>query len=868
MSDKIIRREPTDPSSDCEKYAYLLNNTVIERRRLLLKSPAVTLKRITILEAPAGYGKAVLMAQWAEHARAKGLPASWHTISDEDNSRETLLGNLSDLRNAEGNHLFFIDKTELLKDPSSISALGKFIETADRSILFVISSRRGSVIPVSGYRSHDQLVDINAGDLAFTVEEVSSLFKNSLSRSMCEQLFEFTRGWPVALWYEHYRHGHNRDMGEIKAEPALGYLSAELSEFIQEQIFCLMESPVRRMLMKMSIFQQFTLKQARFLCDINVAGNITTMRPFSPLIYSPPGKAEAFLFNPAFKEFLREKLFESKDIDISDLHQKAASWCESQGEIYEAIYHAAQADDISRMLELFIVGGGVEIGLRKGIKYLESIIELFPLNVGEDEPQLLLSRVLIYIKDGRFGIGNSLFNRASQKLAESGHDPSMEYYKSIVSMLTAVYEDREISLAEIVQFENHAHEVMPERFWSQGWFNNLLCMMYYSVGQMNKAKEAAKTSLEFYSLSDAIYSQYFIHIHLALISNVFGDLTQSGHELEQAEKLCAEYFPNDTGLNAIVQILKAELNYEKGISKATQPVSGYLERIEAHEGWVEIFVRGYITASYLEFENGSTEGAIRILDRGNAIAKRRNLPRLNRILEIQKLELLTLSGNFKEALSLIKSLSLEKYINAPKKYKAGSFQESYRTIQALARYCICKGLGEAALNLLECVVDVQKRARHGSFLTRSTILTILALDSIGKHDEADALFQEISCQPYTHEFMMSFLRAGKPLKRFVNEHVKRVTVSKLPQESVAFIGQILARKDVSVGFNDRTSILTSKEFQVLQNLSLGHSNKSIGLSMGVSETTVKFHLRNIFSKIGVQNRMMAVEVARQKNILS
>ncbi len=893
MSEGNISRKHLDGLSISKPHTLLLNSTIVDRPRLLGKSPVHTGKKLTMLEAPVGFGKAVLMAQWAEEASVEGFSISWHKISKGDNCRATLVASLSTLLEGElpsqvksnrkiddveylsdlssqlnRKHILFIDKLERLQDVDSIGTLNNLVESGGQEFFFVMASSKGNVIPISEYRSHNQLEHIGADELIFSCEEISALFKNKLDEEQIDYLSRITTGWPVALWYEQIRCENDAKHPEVPNETDTIPLSPDLEEFIDEQIFSEIEPPLRGVLMEMSIFKRFTAKQANHICGIKNVANKIAGQHLSPLIYSSEDMAGHFHFTPLFYEYLHKKLFESDEAKIKLLHQKATDWYETRDAPYEAIFHAAQADDTSRMMNLFISAGGVEIGLRKGVETLERIVALFPLEIGESEPQLLLARALLYMKEGKLNIGHSFLEQADQKMAESSSDPSLEYYESIVVMLLSVYQDNDVSLAEIAQFEANAKHVIPERFWSQGWFNNLLCMMYYSVGEMTKAKEAASIALEFYSLSDAVYSQIFAHIHLALINHVLGDLKRCSHELGAAKSLCQEHFAPDAGLTAIVQVLLAEVKYEQGDDKAArQLITKSLKNIEEHEGWVDVFTRGYVTASYLEFNKGSPEKAFEILDHGSAIAGRRNLPRLRRIMEIQKLELLTLSGDMVQAKSVIKSLSLEQYLTAPDKLNLKTFQEMYRTIQALARYCIILGTENNALELLDVIIDDQKKLRHNGFLIKSKILKILALESLNQHSVADEMFQDVVKQAHAQDFLMLFLNEGKSLRNFINSHIKRVTLSKLPNEYVSFIGRMLANRESVRGAKDETNVLTPKEFDVLQNLSFGYQNKTIGHSMGLSETTIKFHLRNIFLKLGVRNRMMAVEVARAKNII-
>ncbi len=877
---------------------FLLSENVIPRERLMPLSPLRTRKKLTALVAPAGFGKTILMTQWADQASRESVSTLWYKISESDNRQGVLLASLGALlkatlqKNDSPNeahiagdpdsieqladlfsrspkkHILFIDKLERLHAPEAVTVLNSLIEFSSQSLFFIIASRTEGIVPLSSYRAHNQLMHISFSELEFTASEVSSLFGGEIDETQAIGFGEITGGWPVALWYAQNNPENLDELQDAFVNSEAPYLPSDLTEFIDEQIYYRLPSGVRDMLVNMSIFDQFDIKQMGYVCRVADSANLMSSIHLAPFLFAVDERSGRFQYSSVFREYLRRKLSFCDDEKVNTLHQRAADWFERSGNLYEAIFHVNQAGDVAKMLAIFCSAGGVEIGLREGIKQLERLVALFPLEVRERDSQLLLSRALLYMKDGKLDLGHRFLDRAHQEMKANTPDTSLEYYESIVVMLLAVYEDSQVSLEEIAEFEDRAKQLMPERFWSQGWFNNLLCMMYYAVGEMDRAKKVASVALEFYRASGAVYSQVFIHIHLALIHSIQGDIAVTRVELEAARELCREHFSPDAGLTAIVNVLIAEIAYEQGEDDiAQQLLSSALERVEQHEGWVEVFIRGYVTASNLAFAQASIEGAFVILEHGSSIAQGRNLPRLARIMDIQKLELLTLAGDHSQAYSIVEALSLEDYLFNPKQIQVGDFQESYRVVHALSRFGIDNGYAESALQLLEPVISEQQQFGHVSFLIKSLILKTLALVKLDRVDLSDQVFHGLVEQISTHDYVMSYLSEGKPLKNFVSGFIKRRTLSKLPSDQVAFLGRILADKNALESEGDSSNILSPKEFEVLKNLSAGYPNKVIGRSMNLTETTIKFHLRNIFAKLGVRNRLMAVEVARAKNII-
>jgi LuxR family maltose regulon positive regulatory protein len=103
----------------------------------------------------------------------------------------------------------------------------------------------------------------------------------------------------------------------------------------------------------------------------------------------------------------------------------------------------------------------------------------------------------------------------------------------------------------------------------------------------------------------------------------------------------------------------------------------------------------------------------------------------------------------------------------------------------------------------------------------------------------------------------TWLDAGEPLRRLV----RRALASGLRQELAPSDADFLREQNAGGG-EEPGEFLTAREFDVLGELSAGGSNKQIGRRLGLSENTVKTHLKSLFGKLGVDGRRQAVEVAR------
>lgn len=858
----------------------------IRRRHLASSSPVQTGKKLTILRCPPGYGKSVLMRQWHDNAGEAGFEAIYCKLRNKLNSAHALITHLlkslgdhadgrkpenapqaferllAQVQGREGRTIIFLDNLECLSDREAAAVLDEFIDESGAMVQFVASDSGRCRIHLSPYRAKGELEELTCADLRYTSDELAQIFDNRLNDRECQHLLRRTEGWPIAIRYA----AENKEFLEnCLGEDAL-VLSREMSEFIDEQIIDLFPNSVLNILVSTCMFTTFSAEQASMIANVPNAKRLLDESCLSPLLTCDPYRPNPYSMSLIFRSCLWLMLQHRGDAEILEVYARASHWFESAGDMLEAILAASKGGDTGRMISLFKKAGGVEIGVREGVNRLEKIVELFPIHVREREPVLLLSWALIYMKKGNLLLGYRFLEQANSLAGQNGREASEEHSYFIVRMLMAVYDDEKLELEEIEKFAEKTANLTTRHFWDQGFYNNLLCMMYYSVGEMEKARNTAEIALEFYRISDASYSQIFAHLNLAFLCHISGNLSRSRCEIETANAICGDNLSPGSELALLVKIAHAEICLEAGDMAGAQTLlDEALPKLDQQEPWVEVLARAYLAASHLAFNRQGLQGALNILARGQEIARARHLPRLANVLEFQALDLLVYAEELDLAALSINRLNLRQRFRT---FALNDFREDYRAVLSYVSFLVVSGAEDAAIKLLDPVIAVQERREHRSFWIRAKILKTKALVQSDRIDEADTNFISLINYKGVYAFVNTFLSESKWIKKYINEFLNRTGAKQLREDQLSFLGRVLSSKrNAGYGDEEITNIFSPRELQTLQLLGSGHSNKVIAREMGVTEVTTKYHLRNIFSKLGVKNRHMAIEVARLKNFI-
>lgn len=863
----------------------------IRRPRLDSKSPFENRKQLTALTAPPGFGKTLLMAQWSRDAAAHGMTACWHNVSRQANPLHLLLRQVAQLIGIETDQLdaaetdmgliveastrlirryvIFVDNLQNMTEQSQIQDFVGLVAQCHASLRFVISTNVPNHIPLSTLRAQNQLEHITAETLKCSPPEIREFLGDDLSEEALAFVEAITDGWPVALQYmrmnPHLKSALRGKPLDIDALPELH----DVNEFIQENIFLPMSKTLKTVLIDMSAFESFSTNQAEFICETGAVGGLLHREAPSPFLHQSAGDPRLFEFNPIFRLFLRRELDWSSAEHVERVHQRAAQWFENNGDALRAISCALKLKDTQIAVDIFNRAGGIEIGFRHGMEKLQEIVSRIPPAIAEREPQIALSNAVLHMKDGNLDLGRHFLRTADYQISQVEPTSPFQHYASIPTMLMAIYEDKDISLTEIEQKYDRREIPGTESYWAQGWYNNLACMIYYARGDMGKAERAGTLALELYRAAGSDYSQIFMHLHLGMISHIKGRLFDSETCYTAAKALCMSLSSPDAGLQALADVLLAEVYFEYGdFPTAERYLSQSLSELDKHEAWVEVLGRGYVTASYLALVRNAVPEAYSILNRCETIARSRDLPRLLDIVDVQRMEIAALSGDMDHAKALLQESSLFPSMKHAADPEHRHFQNHYRSSLFMARLLLQQSRGRQAIKILDTLIARQQQCNHLGFFLRSAVMKLMALSSIDMQQNADQLFLDLASNPDFRMFKSPFVLEGAGMKDYLKQLIGRIPLKELEPDVITFIGSLIVALDNPERNNVQIGILSKKENEVLNLLGAGHSNKMIARVLDISEATVKYHLRNIFTKLGVGNRLMAVQVARAKGVLA
>jgi LuxR family maltose regulon positive regulatory protein len=837
--------------------------------------------RVVQLRAPLGYGKSILLRQLAGVAPSLGyLPihigpgTPFAAIADQlvaGQSPPLLLADSADsliqmIGSARSRVLFLVESADRLAAAGPLQViLQNLLDGADGGRCdYVISSFARPDLNLAAIRARGQVFSLARGELALSVDEVRESLLPFATPDEAVAIYVQTLGWPLAVGLVRASIADlvrkERQLGYDWVAPVLG----ELCDTVHDNLIEVLPDAAVETIVEASILGRVPpgLRVADGLQGVEVVTDY--IRDLDPLVRQIPGSQQLDI-NPALQRALVTIHVSRHGRPVSEIHLAAAQALHDEGMLFDSIYHARSAGRTDLMIEWFQKAGGPEIGLREGTEALRALVKLFSVDQIERVPELALSNVLLLIKEGNLELSRKLLVRLRQMFGggDSQEFPSaLSYYVAIIDEVLKIYEDKRSSPDDLSKLAQIVEEEKGTSLWSSGIVANILCMAYFHIGDMGRALRSARDALDLYTTSRTPYSEVFMHVHCAAILSIQGDLGGAARHIDEALDICKTHFPAERGLVSLPMVLQAEMAYDRGdTASARAMIEDAVYHLERYEGWAELFVRAYDTALRAALSVDKITEAHAIVERGLQTAATRGLDRLASVLRARQLEIMALHEHGRDVGLAERLEEAQLRLAEPD----ATFREHYAWVSAYAAGCLALNYPEEARAPLIAALQRQRTEKHEGFIVRTLVMLALVQEEADPKG-ADATFAQALALAVEHNTLRGLVDFANLTRAFARRSVKRGAVGGLGRQATELLGRMIAGQEQSNGARIVT-VLSDREQTVLMQLSQGGSNKHIARSLDVTEATVKFHVRNIFDKLGVRNRVLAIEVARSRGLL-
>lgn len=845
----------------------LLHRPELEQR--LIASVA---GQVVLIEAPAGYGKTEAMAGLYRSAPRRGVDALWIALSPgmqpADLSR--MIANALDLHETDpARHIGALHQRDrpvevFLDDADRAShadLLAWLVENPPDQLRLVIAGRSLPDLHLSRLRVRGLLTELDASHLTFSPSETRRLLRHWMTAEQIERIIATLNGWPALVRLavmECERGAKGLTLNALIEGNARVY-----RDFLHEEVFSGLDETEWKVLRAVAGLDSFTPNIAAELAglprDYPTLRRIETMYP---LVLPEPQNPGWFALSPVICRAL-EIVTEAEPAEARRArHIRAAELYENCGILEKSVLHASLAGDVGLAVRTIERAGGVNLFLRAGYTVLRGIVKAVPHETVLATPSLRLCRAVMLAKSGRIREARSVIDLLLQdtRAGRIDDDPSWVAMLDHIHRLHEIYEDKPMDAETVARRRAEAESERPDNTWRLAWLYNNLAIYYTRLGDLKEANACAERALSLYQEERSSYPQIFMLIHLGFIAYRANRLEAALEHLAEAVRLINARHWNDANLLAICHVPLFAIRYLQGQVEQTRDHLERDMRIMAHgEGWVDFFVQGYAALARARFAQDGWVAAQDVLQDGLALADARGLPRLRLSMSILRAELLTRAQQLEAAETTVRQW--------PDPTRAGDWptpRERREAQLAIARLRLREGRTDEAHGILTRLADEARAAQRWGLLIRVSLLLAEAWARRGEATLALEALEEAAILSRPGGQVQQYRDEGPEFAEVMRKLVRRSGLSRLKPVTVKYVAAVTANKTRR---SRGGALLSRRETEILTLLADGLSNKAIARKLDITEPTVKFHLKNLYSKLGVGRRSLAVSVARASGLV-
>ncbi len=873
-----------------------LGPNVLERDRLVTRLERHSHAKLVLIHAPAGYGKTTLMTQWYRRLAACGRGTAWIWIDDDDNDAGRLAAALSGAllpQAGRGTDLLdcvnaclrlhpdcslFLDEEEHLTSPDAIALLETLLEFSPANLHLVVGSRSQPQRLATRLQMRDDYLELTARDLAFKADEAQQYLHSrcaiALDAPTVDYLVQRTEGWAAALQLAAVNMAHGESPQNVCAH--LVSSQSNLLRYLSDDVLIHLRPRQREFLLQTSILDELSAP----LCDA-VTGHtdaetlLSELQQANLLLQPIDLTQRRFRYHTLFKDLLRQQLHERHADQVPVLARRASDWCAQADRPESATEYALLAGDplhltacIERCMDSLITRAQFETAKR----WLRAV----PPQQLAQRADLLGWIAWVNLWTNDFAAADAAV-AALGKLDERrsvafGQQLSHATLRVLLSVLHGRYDEARRTLESIWQEPPVAERHVLVRL------HNLRALLAQMHGQLGEAAWQAERALTLAGDSAPLWLSLVHAAHIRGMTELsLGNLAGAWRELQQPERALAAAQPLvESGVNpgqllALLCGSKALVLYVRNrLDDAEDCLERYgplLNTVFSPSGRMLC----YQLQARVRALRGDEDGCIAALDAGSAYAIRHGIVWMQVLMQWERIEHDIARGDLNHARSVAAGLMPSAALDQPPDWIA-SCEEIFGPVIGALRLLIHTGQAQRVLDCLPAHIAQSERELRRLRLTKLRVLEALALRALGEQPQAiTAMRQAVELVGQTgavrvvvdegtmcRDLLEQLQNSGDPGKQL---NVRRLVAAfDGTDESEGRVAQA-----APICANPPT--LSARERQILQRLAHGHSNLAVGQQLSLSPNTIKWHLRQVYEKLGVRNRTQALHVALQQGLV-
>ena len=873
---------------------------------------------LTLVSAPAGYGKSTLVSCWLDDCN---MPSSWVSLDHNDNDLRsfltyfvaaiqqlfphacggtlfmlktahmppvaTLTGSLiNELEQIDEDFVLVLDDYHFIRHENIHQLIANILNYPTLCMCLVLICRRDPPLPLARLRAMAQMVEIRVQDLRFSFMETKKLLQQILEvpvdDAVAAILESKTEGWVIGLRLAGI--SLRNDMNSQLELTNLQVENAYVMDYIVAEIISLQQPAIQQCLLQCSILDRFCASLCEAVCnrdhradagDANGSRFLETLNRDKLFVIPLDDEGIWFRYHHLFQAILKRQLKkQAKAEEISRLNKLASAWFVENGYADEAISHAFESGDqdlAARLVKQY----RHDIINRQRWGHLNRWLQKFPHDYFKTDPELLLAKAWVYQRQARYTKSFEILDEIEHIVSRSDRKPGID--RSLWGELQVLrsfqyYANGQATLSETTARE--ALDFLPlQKSGDRGFALLIMSAALQMQGKLHLAYQVVHEAMAKEEVVSPIYNTMLL-VALCYTSWIAADSKKLKLAADQTLKYGQE---NDLKESAgIGRFFSGILCYQQNQLALAE---NFLSSAVTASVTDELAIPSIITYCQSVLALSATYQAMGREKEASEVVE----SIIGYMLESGNVDLLELCQAFQADLALRMGKIGEAEVwkkNYIQKPLAPSFR-FYTADLTPVRILLARRTAESL-----CEADTllgQFYSYNATIYNTRMLIDILILQAMvhaAQRDETKALSKLMEVLALTEPagFIRPFLDQGSEMADLLGLLLKQHPTLSYARQIYSEFGS--SRNDKHLRLHDDTKNLpqslsddhftpplSNREIEVLKALANGLSNNEIADTLFISTETVKRHLSTIYQKLDVKNRHQAVLSGKSFGIL-
>ncbi len=854
--------------------------------------------KLTLISAPAGYGKTTLLSEWISQSE---IHYGWFSLDENDNDFERFLTYLvaslqsipiafeedisvssqtqeSNIYEAlliplinqisvqQGRFALVLDDYHMVQNQEIHQALNYLLEYLPANLHLVITTRTDPPLRLAQLRSRGELCEIRAEDLRFTTEEAIHFLNQSKGLNLTSfdiaTLSEKTEGWITGLQLAAISLQGLQDKGAFIQ--AFAGDDRYIADYLLDEALSHQPRSIQIFLLQTSILDRLCAPLCNALTGQDDSQTILAEIERANLFLVPLDNQRIwFRYHHLFADLLKNRLRQISADDVSVYHKDASDWYKENGLFPDAINHALAVNDIKRIVQLTEEMAVYNMNHRESIALL-AWLERLPEFAFRQHPWLLVARAWALFGTGEYAsVEKNLVEVESILIEELITSELTKRIQGHIAAIWSILAELRGDECSVIQQAEDALELLPAEdvklraFVGIRWAN---CLVWY--GEFDKAIQIYRELGESNKLAGDGQLAITALSEMAVVQMAVGKLRQAVENITELNNYAEMLAKRDGRRSPAMGILYRHISYIKLELNDLYEAEYYArEAVKICQQWgeKEALLFGLLAFARVKFSQGDYQKVDQISHQFLQIAAQISP---NAVEQFQNwvIYFQLLQGRLDQTHFWVH----ERDLSADDKF---GFEQRFE-YQNFTHFLILKGNYSQALKVNAALLKIVENMGDMIFLIQNKALQAIIYDKMDKPSEAMKAIKETLSLASSEGYVRTILNWGEPVIRLLYQAAQNGIYTEYCQRLIdEFDVQAPQTNRDAEGTSELVEPLSDREIEVLIHIAHGCTNQEIAQELVLSLYTVKSHARNIYGKLGVKNRTEAVARARLLGLL-